>query len=732
MKKYSLVSFIALLHLVTIAVKGQTYSAGFVQVQVANTIANPTAMAFAPDGRLFVAQQAGALRVIKNGALQATPFVTVSTTSTGERGLIGVTIDPDFAVNNWIYVYYTVPGSPAHNRISRFTANGDVALAGSEVTILELDPLSSATNHNGGAMHFGKDGKLFVAVGENANSAHAQNLDTYHGKLLRINKDGSVPAGNPFTTGTAQRQRVWSYGLRNPYTFSIHSTTGRILVNDVGQNAWEEVNDASVGGRNFGWPATEGNFNTATYPNYTTPIYFYSHASGDGTGCAITGGAFFNPSTTNYPSSYFDKYFIQDLCGAWINVLDVSTGAVRSSFATGIPGNALALTSSPDGNMYFLSRSGSAVYKIVYNNSTLPYITQQPQGATAAEGHPFSVSVIAAGSSPLAYQWYIDNATIEGATTSTYSVAKATLADAGQYTVRISNGSGAVNSNPVTIAVIANKPPAASIETPLSGTFYRAGDVINFSGRAVDEEDGPLSATNLRWNINFHHDTHQHDEPAVDGVASGSFTVPVEGETSPNVWYRIILTATDANGLKGKDSVDIHPLTSSITLATEPDGLTLTLDGQPVATPLVVESVVGLLRNIGAVTPQEGELVSYTFESWNDGVTETARTIATPDKDVTYVARFLSIVAVEERHRGLAAYPNPSRIGAIILRDNWQPPVKITMVDLLGRKVMDSSWPSLAGDVEQRFDFGKVRAGVYALIVEQNGSRSTIRIRVSD
>jgi glucose/arabinose dehydrogenase len=104
-------------------------------------------------------------------------------------------------------------------------------------------------------MHFGKDGKLYVAIGENANTAHAQNLDTYHGKLLRINKDGSVPVGNPFTTGSEQRKRVWAYGLRNPYTFAVHPETG-ILVNDVGQGTWEEINDGTLRGKI--WVACNG------------------------------------------------------------------------------------------------------------------------------------------------------------------------------------------------------------------------------------------------------------------------------------------------------------------------------------------------------------------------------------------------------------------------------------------------------------------------------------------
>src|SRR5687767_8441866 len=125
-------------------VDAQVYPADFAQVLVTAGLANPTALAFSPDGRIFAAEQGGKLRVIKNNALLPTPFVQLTVSSTGERGLIGVTLDPEFATNNYLYLYYTVPGSPAHNRISRFTANGDVAVPGSESIVLELDPLSTA------------------------------------------------------------------------------------------------------------------------------------------------------------------------------------------------------------------------------------------------------------------------------------------------------------------------------------------------------------------------------------------------------------------------------------------------------------------------------------------------------------------------------------------------------------------------------------------------------------
>src|SRR5258705_4333479 len=143
-------------------------AADFTETQFGSGLTNPTAMAFAPDGRLFVCQQGGQLRVVKNGALLATPFVTLTVDSNGERGLLGIAFDPNFAANNFLYVYYTATTPAIHNRVSRFTANGDVALAGSEVAILDLNNLSGATNHNGGAIHFGPDGMLYVAVGENA------------------------------------------------------------------------------------------------------------------------------------------------------------------------------------------------------------------------------------------------------------------------------------------------------------------------------------------------------------------------------------------------------------------------------------------------------------------------------------------------------------------------------------------------------------------------------------
>jgi glucose/arabinose dehydrogenase len=257
-----------------------TLPSGFVETQISG-LSNPTAMELAPDGRLFVCQQGGQLRVIKNGVLLATPFLTVTTDSSGERGLLGIAFDPNFQTNNFIYIYYTATTPAAHNRVSRFTANGDVAVASSELAILDLDNLSSATNHNGGAIHFGPDDKLYVAVGENANGANSQTLNNRLGKMLRINSDGSIPSDNPFFNSAMGLNRsIWALGLRNPFTFAFQPGTTRMFINDVGQSTWEEINNG-IAASNYGWPTTEG---ATSDPAFRTPLFSYGHGSTSTTG----------------------------------------------------------------------------------------------------------------------------------------------------------------------------------------------------------------------------------------------------------------------------------------------------------------------------------------------------------------------------------------------------------------------------------------------------------------
>ncbi|MCU1266791.1 MAG: glucose/sorbosone dehydrogenase [Acidobacteria bacterium] len=393
-----------------------TLPSGFAETQI-NGLSSATSMAIHPDGRIFVCEQDGALRVIKNGALLATPFTTLTVNSSGERGLLGIAFDPNYATNRFVYVYYTATTPSIHNRVSRFTAdaaNKDVALAGSEVALLDLENLG-ATNHNGGAIHFGPDGKLYVAVGENANSANSQSLGNRLGKMLRLNADGTIPADNPTSfpniagSPTGLNRAIWAVGLRNPYTFSFQPGSGRMHINDVGQNTWEEINNG-VAGSNYGWPTCEGTCGTA---GMTNPIYQYSSATASE--CAITGGAFYNPTTATFPAQYISKYFFADYCGGWIKSLDPlsppATGAA-TDFATGIS-SPVDIQVANDGSLYYLARGTNSVFRVQYfGGSTLAIsdltITEGNVGTSVAN---FNVLLSPASSQTVTVQYATANNT---------------------------------------------------------------------------------------------------------------------------------------------------------------------------------------------------------------------------------------------------------------------------------------------------------------------------------
>ena len=347
---------------VTVSFGGiRTQPAGFTRdANYITGLTDATAFAQAPDGRIFVAQQGGAMRVVKNGALLPTPFLTLTVDSTGERGLLGVAFHPNFATNNFVYAYYTTPSGGTHNRISRFTAtpNGDVVM-GLEQVLANL-PALSASNHNGGALHFGADGKLYVAVGDNAVGANSQSLATPLGKLLRFNDDGTIPNDNPFcTTNGNPVCAVWAIGLRNPFTFAVQPVTGRIHINDVGEGTWEEIN-LGAAGANYGWPNTEGPTAAA---GITGPLLAYRHTatnppgSGPGgffTGCAITGGAFY-PNSGPFPAAYRGSYFFADLCTSFVARLDLANDNATYSFGA-VTGNPVDMLVASDGALLVLTR----------------------------------------------------------------------------------------------------------------------------------------------------------------------------------------------------------------------------------------------------------------------------------------------------------------------------------------------------------------------------------------
>ena len=378
-----------------------TLPPGFQEVDVALGLASPTSVAVVPDGsgRVFITLQGGQMRVWDpNAGLLPTPFLSVTTTATGERGLQSVAFDPDYVNNGYVYVYYTVPataGGP-YNRVTRWTtnpANPNVALAGSEQRIIRLPNLSTATNHNGGGLAFIWDGTLVITTGENANPPLSQNLNNLLGKVLRIDVTGddfpadadqnySVPADNPFVGQPNRRGEIFSYGFRNPFQMAVHPYTAKTYVNDVGQSGAtrrEEIDDLFIEtttqgyGGNYGWPMREG---YTTEPQFVSPVFAYGPGYG-GTNCSIVGGDFYAvyPGFEPYypfPADFHNDYFFADFCGNWIHRYDPETGET-TPFATSTRGSLVDV--AMDGNLgflYYVARSGGALTLVWYEVGAAP------------------------------------------------------------------------------------------------------------------------------------------------------------------------------------------------------------------------------------------------------------------------------------------------------------------------------------------------------------------------
>jgi hypothetical protein len=263
-----------------------------------------------------------------------------------------------------------------------------------------------------------------------------------------------------------------------------------------------------------------------------------------------------------------------------------------------------------------------------------------------------------------------------------------------------------------------------------------AGTAVDFSGTATDAEDGPLPSSAFSWQVNFHHDSHKHDQPAITGTTAGQFKIPDEGETSHNVFYRIILTVTDSDGSIGKDSVDVYPEKSVITFVTEPPGLQITIDGQPVSTPIEITSVEGVLRTIGVITPQLINNASHEFESWSNGGTLT-QAVVTPTQDVLLTANFSTIVGLEQEKKleaDIDLYPNPAPddFVTVTIDSKRYQEVAIKLADILSRDISNLVKTVQPGKNIIPFYFGKAQKGIYYLSVKLNGETAVKKLVIVD
>jgi glucose/arabinose dehydrogenase len=639
----------------------QTFPTNFAPVELAKNL-DPVGMDVVPDGRVFLAEKVGKIRVIKNGAILPTPLITIPNVDNfSERGLLQVIVDPEFTTNGYIYTFYTHKANGTiKNRVSRFKVNGDVALPSSEEVLIDIDPVDGVQGyHNGGGLII-KNKQIYIGTGESTVASNSQTLNNLKGKILRINTDGTIPTDNPFyTKATGKNRAIFALGFRNPFRMAVQNTTGRIISTDVGAGAWEEINDIEAG-KNYGWPNIEGVRTNQTAPaDYKDPTFAYNHSAG---ACSITAASFYNPETAIFPSSYVGKLFYADYCAGWIKTIDLSTKKVEN-FASGID-RPLEVAVSKNGILYYIARGGipggsnesntsssnGVLWKVEYTGNGKPVIAVQPTDRTISIDQSTTFKVVASGNPSPTYQWQRNGVNIPGATTPNYTFDNAKLTDSGaKFKVIISNSAGSVTSTEATLTVINNQSPVPTITSPVTGTKYSGGDVITYSATATDTEDGNLPDTAFTWKIElFHFDDPSHSHPALDpttGSKTGTFTIPTEMETSPNVLFRIFLTVTDSKGASKTVSTDVIPIINDIKLATNPPGLSLKLDGTTVVTPNTFKGAKGILRQIEAISPQTINGKVYAFSSWSDSGAQ-LHTISTPGSNTTFTANFVESTGV--------------------------------------------------------------------------------------
>jgi len=690
------------------AATAQGVAAGFEDRLVTGAI-GATALAFTPDDRLLVTDRTGRVRVSKPGSTNTTVALDISgkVCSNSERGALGIAVDPNFGTNHFVYLYYTYKKfgvCPEHqpeqnnnpvNRVSRFVMNGDTLSPASEEVLINNIP-SPNGNHNAGDLHFGKDDKLYVSVGDGScdyaeptkcqpeNDA-SRDKHVLLGKILRINTDGTIPADNPYAgnsngvrcgiltnnnarggsaaaPGTVCKE-TFAMGFRNPFRFAVDpdATGTSVRVNDVGGARIEEVDQVRSGG-DYGWNCREGTLVLNTQapcpaPNMVGPIHQYGHT----TGCSsITGGAFV-PNGAGWPSYYDDAYLFGDyVCKRIFRMKPLSGGGFeRTTFATDLAiGGPVSLAFGPegspyDGSLYYTTYAGGGQVRrisyVVGNKAPTASVkvTNENYGEQTKEFQFSGQDSTDFESGPLTYAWDFDyaNDTFEPDPNATGATASHTYGTQGTYTValRVTDDEGASDISTVQVYPGDTAPPRPVIGSPAAGKLFRVGEGIALSGSATDADE-PNNAPSLQWEVIRHHtapNTHTH--PLKQGTGSTlPFTAPgpedLRSMNPAGNYLEIRLTATDSQGLSTTVTRNLKPKTTYVRFATRPTAFYLVLNGTKFRAPRTFLSWEGYKLNVSA-PPQRRDGRWYVFRAWSDG-RGNPHTIVTPENNTTYVATF--------------------------------------------------------------------------------------------
>ncbi len=669
------------------------YPAGFQEETLVSGLTRPTAVDWTPDGRRLIAEQDGVLKVSAPGSTTAQTVLDLrgEVNSGNDRGLLGLAADADFASNGYVYLLYTrelTPGMPdSHgpmaSQLRRVKLSADNAVLEQRV-ILGTDstaPCPAPDNdvdcipadgdaHTIGTVRAAPDGSLYVGSGDAAGYGTVDPLAfrsyderSLAGKIVRIDRDGRGLPGHPFCPANGNLDQVcaklWAKGFRNPFRFSL-SASGELIVGDVGWGTREELDVIPSGGGSYGWPCREGKgtnpysgmsqCNAGAIGTQIDPYYDYLHpVHPDPTDAAILGGPRYTGS--EYPAEYHDAIIFGDYARGLLRRLDTSGPTPTEHAMASDWWLWVDIETAPDnGDLVFVGfGTGQAgrgsVVRLVYSPGNARPKAVASADPTDGPTAPLTVQFDGSDSSDpdgddLSYNWDFGDGETSNAVSPTHQYAGSGTSAARTYeaVLTVDDGRGKNDSESVTITVGNSRPALPEIDLPDS---YAGGDEIELHGSASDAEDGPLPGSALRWNVRMIHSDHSHG--FVNDREGADLTFADNASHDADSFYEILLTATDAGGLERTRRVELHPRTTTITLASDPPGARISYYDTTITAPVTRATAVGFETGVDAeerFTAADGQ--SYLFQSWSDGGAR-MHPLTLPATPLTLTARYAAL-----------------------------------------------------------------------------------------
>ncbi len=656
-------TLLTMLFIVFMSSSGKLYALPqFFQNEVVKSGFNqPISVAFLPDGRALVAQKFGQVFILdpQQTSPTSSAYLTLTDIDTvGERGLLDIVVDPNFATNSFIYVVYH-RSSDTKLHISRFSHDGVTNTAGNEFEVWSDPNVFHHEFHHGGGLSFGPDGNLYLTTGEQFNGPDAQDLTKAAGKIIRVAPDGSIPAGNYCGVNTCtsgELPEIWAYGLRNPFRSRWDiplSGTPRLFIGEVGGNDITANEDVHLGGAgvNYGWPFCSGAECVPPNSSYDVPWFTHEHNEypGPNPGTAIVGGIVYRGG--QFPAAYQGAYFYGDYAQRYIRYITIDTNGaplVDNVFEPNETdaGLVVDLKEGPDGALYFIqiasnfnfTANSGALKRIRYNDGNQPpQITSATADVTSGAA-PLAVQFVGAATDPendpLLYTWVFgDGQQASGASVTHDYTQNGTY----QAILQVSDNDKTTTLNPP-ITINVGSAPVVTINKPSNGTAFRAGETINFSATASD--NGPLTEASYKWTALFTHNEHTHPQLGPVAGSAGTLHTPNSGHSfNTDTGFQLSVEVTDVDGLSTTKTVNIVPEKVDITLNSVPNGISLLIDGTISIMPLVYDTAIDFKHIL--TTPQTACInnIHYSFDSWSNGEAGSfAYTV--PDQNQTLTATY--------------------------------------------------------------------------------------------